>query len=301
MKPSLVVLAAGMGSRYGGLKQIDPVGPSGEVILDYSVYDAMRAGFGKVIFVIRRDIEAEFRSAIGDKYQGEIEVAYAFQELSDLPSGFSVPEGRTKPWGTVHATLAARELIQEPFGVINADDFYGPGSFHLLADALIQRENSRNDFVLVGYRLSNTVSEHGTVSRGVCDVSGEGLLKSVVECHDIRPIQGGIELGHPDGVRLVDGSQRVSMNTWGFTPDYLDRAAEGFEAFLRNNLKNPKKSEYYIPTVVQEGIDAGEVKVQVIDSAEEWLGVTYPDDKPAVQAGLRDRVAQGIYPDPLWG
>lgn len=300
MKPTLVVLAAGMGSRYGGLKQIDPVGPAGEVILDYSVFDAARAGFGKVVFVIRKDIEAAFREAIGDKVAEKIDVDYAFQELDDLPGGISVPKGRTKPWGTVQATLAAAPYIHEPFGVINADDFYGPGSFHLLADALRAREGRSGDWVLVGYRLANTVSEHGTVSRGVCEVDANHRLRSVVECHDIRQVKGGIELRRPTGMEVVDGSQTVSMNTWGFTPDFLDRGKRGFEAFLRENA-NSLKGEYYIPTAVQEGMDAGEVSVEVVPSTESWLGVTYPEDKENVKAGLRERVARGEYPDPLWG
>lgn len=299
MKPTLVVLAAGMGSRYGGLKQIDPVGPNGEVILDYSVYDAIRAGFGKVVFVIRRDIEEAFRSTIGDKYAGHIEVEYAFQELTDLPDGCKVPEGRTKPWGTVHAMLSATQLLHEPFGVINADDFYGPGSFQLLADALMKRENAQADYVLVGFQLSNTVSEHGTVSRGVCSLTGEGDLASVVECHDIEPVEEGISLGHPEGTRIVDGSQTVSMNTWGFTPDLLERSAEGFANFM-SSLKDPLKGEYYIPTVVQEGIDADEIRVEVLSSPESWLGVTYPQDKPLVMEGLQKLHAKGVYPASLW-
>jgi len=300
MKPTLVVLAAGMGSRYGGLKQIDPVGPAGEVILDYSVYDAIRAGFGKVVFVIRRDIEEAFRSAIGNQYADRIQVEYAFQELTDLPEGFTVPEGRTKPWGTVHAMLAARDLLQEPFGVINADDFYGPDSFQLLAEALQKREGRSSNYVLVGFQLANTVSEHGTVSRGVCSVDEAGHLATVVECHEIHPVEGGISLGHPEGTRIVDGTQTVSMNTWGFTPDLLDRSADGFARFLAS-LSDPMKGEYYIPNVVQEGIDADEITVEVLSSPESWLGVTYPEDKPLVCAGLKALHDQSVYPYSLFG
>ncbi len=203
MKPTLLILAAGMGSRYGGLKQLDPVGPAGEVILDYSVHDALKAGFGKIVFVIRRDIEAAFKAQIGSKYENRIEVAYVYQQLDDLPQGFTVSEGRSKPWGTLHAMLAAREMIKEPFGVINADDFYGPGAFQTLADALRVRINAQNDYVLVAYPLKNTVSEHGTVSRGVCEVR-EGKLARVQECHGIHPVAGGIEINRAGQVERVD-------------------------------------------------------------------------------------------------
>jgi dTDP-glucose pyrophosphorylase len=288
-----------MGSRYGGLKQLDPVGPSGEVILDYSVYDAIRAGFGKVVFVIRRDIEEAFKQQVGAKYENRLRVEYAFQELSDLPKGHSVPEGRVKPWGTVHAMLAAREQVKEPFGVINADDFYGPGSFRLLAEALQNRNIDSSDYVLVAYPLQNTVSPHGTVSRGVCEVGAEEQLVSVEECHEIRPVAGGIQLTRGSGVEVVDGSQLVSMNTWGFTPRFFEQGMTGFTAFLKD-VADPMKSEYYIPTLVQELIDRGEGRVEVIPSGESWLGVTYPEDKAAVQEGLRKLVHQGVYPASLW-
>lgn len=300
MKPTLIVLAAGMGSRYGGLKQLDPVGPSDEVILDYSVYDSIRAGFGKVVFVIRRDIEEAFKQQVGSKYEHRLPVEYAFQELGDLPEGFSVPEERVKPWGTVHAMLAARELVKEPFAVINADDFYGPGSFRLLAEALQDREVDSSEYVLVAYPLKNTVSPHGTVSRGVCEVSGEGQLISVEECHEIHPVAEGIQLSCGSGVEVVEGSQLVSMNTWGFTPRFFEQGMEGFTDFLKD-VPDPLKSEYYIPSLVQELIDRGEGRVEVIPSGESWLGVTYPEDKAAVQEGLRKLVAQGIYPASLWG
>jgi dTDP-glucose pyrophosphorylase len=298
MKPTLLILAAGMGSRYGGLKQIDPVGPDSEVILDYSVFDAKRAGFGKVVFVIRKDIEQAFREQVGGRFEDKIEVEYVFQELEDLPAGFPVPAEREKPWGTVHAMLAAREVIQEPFGVINADDFYGPGAFRLLADALQEREPSSLDLILIGYPLQNTVSEHGTVSRGVCEVA-EGLLKSVTECHEIRPVEGGIEINREGTLEVVDGTQLVSMNTWGFTPALFERAMEGFSEFLKSN-PDPAKGEYYIPTLVQDLMDAGEARVEVIPADDSWLGVTYPEDKPLVQAGLRSLADDGLYPRPLW-
>lgn len=298
MKPTLLILAAGMGSRYGGLKQLDPVGPSGEVILDYSVHDALAAGFGKIVFVIRRDIEAAFKAQIGAHYQDRIAVDYVYQQLDDLPAGFSVPAGRQKPWGTLHALLAAREMIQEPFGVINADDFYGPGAFRTLAAALRARELRTHAYVLVAYPLKNTVSDHGTVSRGVCEVV-DGKLTGVEECHGIRPVAGGIEINRGDRTELVDGSQQVSMNTWGFTPDFFSEAEKGFEAFL-GTLADPLKSEYYIPSIVQSLIDTGKAEVEVLSAADQWLGVTYPEDKAAVQTGLASLTARGVYRDPLW-
>lgn len=300
MKPTLVVLAAGMGSRYGGLKQIDPVGPSGEVILDYSVYDAIRAGFGKVVFIIRKDIEDAFREALGSHFEGRIDVGYAFQSLEDVPEGFAVPEGRAKPWGTTHATLACRNVVNEPFGVINADDFYGRGSFELLANALVKRENSTGDHLLIGFPLRNTISEHGTVSRGICGVGTDGRLTEVEECHNIRPVDGGVEVGRASGTEVLDGSQTVSMNMWGFTPDFFPAAQAGFARFL-HKMENPLKSEYYIPTVVQDLIDDGSAKVEVIQSDETWLGVTYPEDKPMVIEGLKALIDRGVYPPSLWG
>jgi len=299
MKPTLVVLAAGMGSRYGGLKQIDPVGPSGEVILDYSVYDATRAGFGKVVFVIRRDIEAEFKSAVGSKYEGKIEVEYAFQQLRDVPGDFEIPEGRTKPWGTAHAVLAARDVVREPFGVINADDFYGRDSFKLLADALSTEENAAGRYFLVGFQLRNTVSEHGSVSRGLCRVDDRGQLAKVEECHGIEPTEGGIRLERNGEVETVDGTQTVSMNMWGFSSEFFSRAKAGFAGFLES-LENPLKSEYYIPSLVQDLIDSRQAEVEVLRTVEPWLGVTYPEDKQAVQAGIRALVDDGVYPESLW-
>ncbi|MGA0369338.1 MAG: nucleotidyltransferase family protein, partial [Kiritimatiellia bacterium] len=296
---TLLVLAAGMGSRYGGLKQLDPVGPNGEVILDYSVFDAARAGFGKVVFIIRRDIEEAFKAQIGSKYAHGIEVDYVFQELADLPEGFSVPPQRSKPWGTVHAMLAAREAVREPFGVINADDFYGPGAFQLLAEALTRRENTEGKYVLVAYPLQNTLSLHGTVSRGLCKVF-DGKLLGVEECHEIRPVDGKIEMIRKGRTETVEGHQVVSMNTWGFTPEIFERARTGFSEFLKS-LPDPEKSEYYIPTLVQQLMDRAEGEVEVLHSQDHWLGVTYPEDKPAVQQGLKKLADENVYPRPLWG
>ena len=298
MKPTLLILAAGMGSRYGGLKQIDPVGPADEVILDYSVFDAKRAGFGKVVFVIRKDIEEAFREQVGGRFEDKIEVEYVFQELEDLPDGFSVPPERAKPWGTVHAMLAAREIIKEPFGVINADDFYGPSAFQILADSLNEKDPTSLELVLVGYPLKNTVSTNGTVSRGMCEVK-DGQLVSVTECHEIRPVEEGIEVNREGTVQVVDGNQLVSMNTWGFTPALFEEAIQGFSSFLESN-DDPAKGEYYIPTLVQEVMDAGKGSVGVLAANDSWLGVTYPADKPMVQEGLKALADQGVYPNPLW-
>ncbi|WFB35023.1 sugar phosphate nucleotidyltransferase [Kiritimatiellota bacterium B12222] len=298
MKPTLLVLAAGMGSRYGGLKQIDPVGPAGEVILDYSVHDALSAGFGKIVFVIRRDIEEAFKTQVGRKYENRIQVEYAFQQIDDLPAGQPVPEGRVKPWGTLHAMLAAKSIVNEPFGVINADDFYGPGAFQLLADALKARESSSGEFILVAYPLAHTVSLHGTVSRGVCEVEAD-KLKKVEECHEIHPVASGIEINRGGQVETVSGETLVSMNTWGFTPDFFQQAEIGFAKFLAD-MKDPLRSECYIPTMVQDLMDAGQAEVEVLAATDHWLGVTYPEDKEAVQNGLAKLVEAGVYTNPLW-
>ncbi len=300
MHPTLVVLAAGMGSRYGGLKQIDPVGPGGEVILDYSVHDAMAAGFGKVVFVLRRDMEEVFRETVGARFEERVSVGYAFQELEDLPAGFKVPEGRTKPWGTTHAVLACRHLVNEPFGVINADDFYGATSFRILAEALRSRAGTSGNYALVGFPLRNTLSGHGTVSRGICDVGEDGFLRHIEECHDIRAVGDAVELRRGGTLERVGGDRQVSMNMWGFCPDFLLHAAARFGDFLRG-MENPLRSEYYLPSIVRDLMDAGAAQVQVLSSGESWLGVTYPEDKPLVREGLRRLVDAGIYPEPLWG
>lgn len=297
-RPTLVVLAAGMGSRYGGLKQIDPVGPAGEVILDYSIHDAIDAGFGKVVFVIRREIEADFRAGIGTHFESRIPVHYVHQELTDLPEGCILPAGRTKPWGTTHAILACRDVVHEPFGVINADDFYGRRAFRTLADALRQSTTAAGRHVLVGYPLCNTLSQHGTVSRGICDVTPDGTLRRIRECHEIRNTPEGIsglDQGQP---RTFAPGQIVSMNLWGFSPDFFAHAQKGFRTFLKDP-PDPLKSEYYIPSLVQELIDHNLAHVQVLTADETWLGVTYPEDKPAVQAGLKRLIFEGVYPPTL--
>ncbi len=299
IQPTLVVLAAGIGSRYGGLKQIDPIGPSGEVVLDYSVFDAIRAGFGKVVFIIRKDIEADFREALESHYLGHIDVDYAFQSLEDLPAGYDLPKGRTKPWGTSHATLACHDLVKEPFAVINADDFYGQHSFQVLSDWLCAHAASRNVYSLVGFTLAKTLSEYGGVSRGICRAA-DGLLVEVEECHEIqRTTEGTIQARRREGMTTVTGEEPVSMNMWGFTPDVFPHMMNKFSVFL-DDMADPLKSEYLIPSTIQDLIDEGTVKVDVLNSTEQWFGVTYPEDKPAVVKNVRALIDAGTYPVSLW-
>ncbi|MFT3783624.1 MAG: sugar phosphate nucleotidyltransferase [Nibricoccus sp.] len=292
MQPTLLVLAAGMGSRYGGLKQIDPVGPSGETILDYSVYDALRAGFGKVVFVIRRDFEAMFREKIGAKYAGRMVVDYIFQSVDALPTGYSVPSGREKPWGTGHATWCAREALKEPFAVINADDFYGADSFRQLAGFLKRAGSS--EATMVGFHLANTLSENGAVSRGVCQVDANGELRAVVEHTGILPAEVGAG-------RKFAGETIVSMNCWGFTPGIFSRLDERFRAFLGTALaENPLKAEFYLPGAVSDLIQRGRTTVKVLPTSSNWFGVTYREDRPRVVAALTQLVEGGQYPHNLW-
>lgn len=281
-----------MGSRYGGLKQIDPVGPSGETILDYSVFDALRAGFGRVVFVIRRDFEAVFREKIGAKYAGRIAVDYVFQSVDALPAGFAVPTGREKPWGTGHATWCAREALSEPFAVINADDFYGADSFRQLAGFLGKAKGA--SAAMVGFQLANTLSENGAVSRGVCQVAADGALLGVTEHTGILPTEVGC------GKKLA-GETIVSMNCWGFTPEIFPRLDERFRAFLAGALvESPLKAEFYLPGSVSDLIARKEAAVSVLPTTSSWFGVTYREDKPRVVAALTDLVQTGQYPQKLW-
>ncbi|MBR4938440.1 MAG: nucleotidyltransferase [Kiritimatiellae bacterium] len=297
MKPTLVVLAAGMGSRYGGLKQVDPVGPSGEAILDYSVFDAIRGGFGKVVFIIRKDFEAEFKEKVGSKYEGMIPVDYCYQDLNDLPEPYKVPEGRTKPWGTAHATRSARSVVNEPFAVINADDFYGRDAFAKLGAFLSAAEPMR--FAMVGYKLELTLSENGSVARGVCDVAEDGSLKSVTEMTKLvragDVAENREDEANPDKVPL---DARVSMNLWGFTPELFTELERRFPLWLAENGAK-EKSEWYIPFVVDELIREGKADCKVLPTESSWFGVTYREDKPYVMAEIKKLVDAGEYPENL--
>ena len=299
MKPTLVVMAAGMGSRYGGLKQIDPIGPTGEFVIDYSVFDALRAGFGKVVFVIRRDIEQAFKEAVEPHFRGRLPVDYAFQALDAIPAGFTVPEGRSKPWGTGQAILACRDVVHEPFGVINADDFYGRASFEVLAQGLNRRALTDTDYILIGFGVANTLSEHGAVSRGVCEVDSRNRLTKIVERVKIERRGGPIQVEIDGAWHNLPENTPVSMNMWGFTPALFEDIDREFRTFLQTQVTNPK-SESYIPATVDSLIQQGRASVEVLDSPDAWLGMTYPEDKPTVGAGIRKLIAAGQYPERLW-
>jgi hypothetical protein len=288
-----------MGSRYGGLKQIDPVGPSGEIVIDYSIYDALKVGFEKIVFVIRKDIEKDFRETIGSKYEAKAEVCYAFQSVDDLPQGFDVPEGRAKPWGTGHAVLAAKDQIDEPFAVINADDFYGHKAYELLYGHLANLEDE-NTYAMVGFALRNTLSDFGTVARGICDVDENGMLKKVVERTSIAKVGDHAVSHEPDGSELeLTGDEWVSMNMWGFAPNMLGYLEDGFGDFLREKINVPK-AEYFLPMVVDNLISAGIVKTRVLKSLDPWFGVTYQEDKPHVVSSIQKLVDAGTYPPSLF-
>lgn len=298
-KPTLLVMAAGMGSRYGSLKQIDRFGPSGESIIDYSIYDAIRAGFGKVVFVIRRSIVEEFKELFFGKFSDKIKVDYALQELDMMPEGTEVPADRQKPWGTGHAVWVAADKIHEPFAVINADDYYGMESFQRIADFLTG--SSPREHCLIGYRLRNTLSEHGYVSRGVCDVSPEGLLQNVTErTHIYRTSDQAIVYQDQEGKEVaLSGDETVSMNLMGFTPEVFPVFERCFTEFIHEHGRQPKK-EFYLPAVVNELITTGEASVQVVPTPDHWFGVTYPEDKAIAQRKLQALVEQGVYPENLW-
>lgn len=296
--PTLLVLAAGMGSRYGGLKQVDPVGPSGETILDYAVFDAIREGFGRVVFVIRKEFEEAFRTQVAAKYADKVKVDYVFQALDELPPGFAVPAGREKPWGTGHAVWCARDAVTEPFAVIGADDFFGRDAFRQLAGFLRERatadEQAAPKFAMIGYRLLNTLSENGAVSRGVCATGADGYLEKVVEHTGIRREEAGTGAG-----KKYSGEETVSMNCWAFTPELFTGLNEQFEAFLEAR-GGELKSEFYLPEAVSEQVAQGLATVEVRTTTASWFGVTYREDKPRVQAALAELVAGGVYPQRLF-
>jgi NDP-sugar pyrophosphorylase family protein len=300
MKPTLVILAAGIGSRYGSLKQMDRVGPSGETIMDYSLYDARRSGFGQAVFVIRRSMEKEFREAFVERLAGRVEIDYVFQELEDLPPGFAVPKGRTKPWGTSHAVLRAGAKVQAPFAVINADDFYGFEPFKLMAEFLSARRLEEPHFAVVGYLIGGTLSEHGSVARGVCEVTAEGWLEGIVERTQVeRTVEGIVYKDEEGRIVALPPDKVVSMNFWGFTPAYFRFGEEVFEEFLRQKSGDPR-AELFIPLVINKLIKNGEAKVRVLPTAAKWFGITYREDKPRVIEAIRRLVASGAYPESLW-
>lgn len=300
MKPTLFVLAAGMGSRYGGLKQLDGLGPNGETIMDYSIFDAIRGGFGKVVFVIRKDFEKDFREKIISKYENHIPVEVVFQAVDSLPAGFTVPADRVKPWGTNHAVMMGKEVIHEPFAVINADDFYGRDSFAVLGKALAEMTGKKNDYCMVGYRVGNTLSESGTVARGVCATDAGGYLTTVVERTSIERIDGKVSFkDENDKLVVIDDNTPVSMNMWGFTPDYFQYSDEMFVDFLKENINNPK-SEFFIPLVVNNLINSGVVRVKVLDTTSKWFGVTYAEDRQGVVDKIQALVNAGEYPEKLF-
>ncbi len=304
-EPILVVMAAGMGSRYGGMKQIDPLGKNGEIIIDYSLFDAIRAGFKRVIFIIQKKNYEDFCEVVGNRISKMMEVQYAFQDIEDLPDGFSLPEGRTKPWGTGHAVRACRHLIDAPFAVINADDFYGREGFAQIYQFLSRVEDGEPyHFAMVGYVLKNTLTDNGYVSRGVCELNGENL-KGITERTRIERSedQQGACFSEDGGETwtALDPESVVSMNLWGFTPSVLKEMESGFTAFLQDALDtNPLKAEYYLPSVVNTLLDEGRAQVKVLRSHDKWYGVTYREDKPVVQAALRKMMEDGVYPDPLF-
>ena len=301
--PILVIMAAGMGSRYGGLKQMDPIGPCGEVILHYSIYDAMRAGFKRVIFLIKHEIEKDFRSIVGDPVAKHMEVRYAFQQLDTLPEGFTVPEGRTKPWGTGHAVLCCRDLIDAPFCVINADDYYGPSAFKSAYDFLTHgTDDEKKRYMMVVYLLKNTVTLNGHVSRGLCEVSEDGYLQKVTETtHIISCCDGVLTTDDEQTYTKIPENTFVSMNMWGFTPSLLDTLSVEFPAFLSSAAReNPLKAEFFLPSVVSAMLARDEATVQVLPSLDKWYGVTYRQDKPDVMLAITEMTNLGQYPRPLW-
>lgn len=300
MKPTLLVLAAGLGSRYGGLKQLDGLGPNGETIMDYSIYDAVKAGFGKVVFVIRKSFEEEFKEKVTKKYEHLLPVEIVFQELDNLPEGFELNPDRVKPWGTNHALMMGKSVIKEPFAVINADDFYGRKSYQVICDFLSQLENSKNKYCMVGYRVGNTLSESGTVARGVCETDQNSNLTGIVERTQIKRNDGVVQFldENDEWVSLPD-NKPVSMNMFGFTPDYFQYSDDFFVDFLKEN-EEKLKAEFFIPTLVNDLIVDGKIEMRVLDTTSQWFGVTYQEDRPFVVSKFKELVDKGEYPSPLF-
>jgi UTP-glucose-1-phosphate uridylyltransferase len=300
MKPTLLILAAGIGSRYGGMKQIDQVGPSGEAIIDYSIYDAIRAGFGRIVFVIRKNIEQDFIDFFGEKLKGRIPFEFAYQELDMVPDGFTVPDERIKPWGTAHAVWVARDVINEPFVVINADDFYGRGSYQSVAKYLSDQATGPEKHCMVGFQIKHTLSDFGTVSRGICDVDDKDFLKAIVERTEIGKSDSGIYFKDDNGMdQPMTGEEMVSMNVWGFSPAIFPLLEKHFVEFIHKNINQPK-AELYIPTVVNDMVKNDLGNLKVLPAIDRWFGVTYKEDKPAAIENIRMQVDQGIYPINLW-
>lgn len=299
-QPTLVILAAGMGSRYGGLKQIDPVDEYGNIIIDYSIFDALQAGFSRVVCIIKKEIERDFHEVIGPRIAKRAELVYAYQELDKLPQGFSVPEGRSKPWGTAHALLCCRDVVDGPFAVINADDYYGRSAYSAIYSYL-SAPHAPGEYAMVGYSVENTLTDHGTVTRGVCAVDANGYLQNIKECSGIRKYaHGGMYEENGREIFIPKGTP-VSMNLWGFDPSLFSGLAAGFPPFLENGLKeNPLKCEYLLPTAVHDLISAKEASVKMLKSEDSWFGVTYKEDMPAVRAAIRALKDQGLYKERLW-
>lgn len=304
-KPVLVIMAAGMGSRYGGLKQIDPVDKEGHIIMDFSIYDAVRAGFKKVIFIIKKENEQDFRDAIGDRLSDKVEIVYVHQDLNNIPEGFKVPEGRVKPWGTGHAVLSCAEVIDGPFVVINADDYYGTHAFKMAYDFLIQAQEDTvpAQYMMVGYRLENTLTDNGYVSRGVCETDKNGYLADINERTHIEKRDGGAAYTEDDGKTWTSlpGETPVSMNMWGFTGGFMKELVKRFPVFLEKSIpENPLKCEYFLPFVVDELLQEKKAAVRVLTTQDKWYGVTYKEDKPVVVAAIQNLKDQGLYPQGLW-
>lgn len=305
-KTALVIMAAGIGSRFGGgIKQLEPVGPGGEIIMDYSIHDALEAGFDRIVFVIRHDLEKDFKEVIGRRIEKIAPVSYAFQELDDIPDGFTVPKGRKKPWGTGQAVLSVRDIVKEPFLVINADDYYGKEVFKKIHDYMIERMDENApvyDVCMGGFILANTLSDNGGVTRGVCDVGEDGILKAVKETYNIVKTADGLTASDKEGNPvLVKEEQHVSMNMWGLTPAFIEELERGFPVFLKGLKNGDLKSEYLLPTIIDQMIKDGRARVRVLETKDHWFGVTYKEDKEGVAESIRTLISQGIYPDRLFG